>query len=59
MLCGHMDTVGVTGFKSPFDPVIKDGRLFGRGAQDMKGGLAAMLGAARALAESGDWLPGN
>jgi len=59
MLCGHMDTVGVTGFKSPFDPVIKDGRLFGRGAQDMKGGLAAMLGAARALAESGGLAAGK
>lgn len=59
MLCGHMDTVGVTGFKSPFDPVIKGGRLFGRGAQDMKGGLAAMLGAARALAESGGLAAGR
>jgi acetylornithine deacetylase len=59
MLCGHMDTVGVTGFNSPFDPVIKDGRLFGRGAQDMKGGLAAMLGAARALAENGGLAAGS
>src|SRR6266536_1117300 len=44
MLCGHSDTVGVEGMSAPFDPVLRDGRLFGRGAQDMKGGVAAMLG---------------
>jgi acetylornithine deacetylase len=53
MFCGHTDTVGVAGMAAPFDPVQRDGRLYGRGAQDMKGGLAAMLGAARALAEGG------
>jgi acetylornithine deacetylase len=51
MLCGHSDTVGVEGMAAPFDPVERDGKLFGRGAQDMKGGLAAILGAARAIAE--------
>jgi acetylornithine deacetylase len=55
MLCGHLDTVGVEGMEAPFDPVERDGRLYGRGAQDMKGGLAAMIDAARLVAK--DRLP--
>lgn len=52
MFCGHIDTVGVEAMKSPFDPIERDGRLYGRGAGDQKGGVAAMIGAARSLASS-------
>jgi acetylornithine deacetylase len=38
---------------SPFDPMIRDGRLYGRGAQDMKGGVAAMIDAVRVVRERG------
>jgi len=43
LLNGHMDTVGVGGMKKAHEPVVSDGRLYGRGAYDMKGGLAACM----------------
>jgi acetylornithine deacetylase len=43
MLNAHMDTVGVAGMTDPFAPRIEAGRLYGRGAQDMKGSLAACM----------------
>jgi acetylornithine deacetylase len=57
LLNAHMDTVGVTGMQRPHEPVIEGTRLYGRGAYDMKGGLAAiMLATARTkkLALRGD-----
>src|SRR2546426_538342 len=50
MLCGHMDTVGVAGMDAPFDPVQKDGRIYGPGSQGMKGGLASMIAAIMRMA---------
>ncbi len=55
----HMDTVGINGMTDPFAPRVENGRLYGRGSQDMKGSLAAMLAAAKALIESGQPLSGD
>jgi len=47
MLSGHLDVVGVEGMThAPFDGTERDGRLYGRGAADMKGGIGAMCAAA-------------
>jgi acetylornithine deacetylase len=45
LLNGHMDTVGAGGMPHPHEPMVKEGRLYGRGAYDMKGGLAACMSA--------------
>jgi len=54
---GHMDTVPVeneAGWTySPFAAEIHDGKIYGRGATDMKGALAAMVSAAQYFAEDG------
>lgn len=51
-LHGHYDVV--PGFsRTQFDPRVEDGRLVGRGASDMKGGLAAIVYASRPAAEAG------
>jgi acetylornithine deacetylase len=53
LLCGHLDTVGLGGMSDPLAPRIDGDRLYGRGAYDMKGGLAAALVACRNAARSG------
>jgi acetylornithine deacetylase len=50
ILNAHLDTVGVTGMENPHKAYLENGRLYGRGALDTKGGLAAfMLAAAQAV----------
>ena len=53
MFNGHYDTVSIASYDgNALDPVIRDGRLYGRGSFDMKGGVAAMMvAAARAKAK--------
>jgi acetylornithine deacetylase len=54
VLNGHLDTVGVAGMPEPFVPVRDGDRLSGRGTADMKGGVAALVAAAEALAASAE-----
>jgi acetylornithine deacetylase len=49
-LCAHMDTVGTEGMDRALEPRIEAGRLYGRGAYDMKSGVAAIMAAMAALA---------
>ena len=50
LLDAHQDTVPVDGMTiPPFDPQVRDGRVYGRGSSDVKGGMAAMLWAFRRL----------
>jgi acetylornithine deacetylase len=47
MLNAHVDTVGAGGMSAPFAPYTQDGRVYGRGAYDMKASLAAIMLTAR------------
>jgi acetylornithine deacetylase len=59
MLNAHCDTVDVAGMPEPFSGAIRDGKLYGRGAFDMKGSLAACMAAAKALVDSKTQLRGD
>lgn len=63
VLNGHMDTVDVGELhrwpRPPYDGLIEDGILYGRGTCDMKGGLAAMVYGVKALLDAGIELAGN
>jgi len=54
MLEAHADTVPVEGMTiPPFEPVVRDGRLYGRGSCDCKAAMAAMLLAIRRVLDEG------
>jgi acetylornithine deacetylase len=53
MVIGHLDTVGAGDMPEPFTPREREGRLYGRGALDIKSGVAAMCAAAAAVAREG------
>ena len=63
LLNGHIDVVSAEPkdrwTSDPFSPEVRDGRLYGRGACDMKGGVAAMVFAAIVLADEGVRLAGD
>jgi acetylornithine deacetylase len=56
ILNGHLDTIPIG---SAWPPRISDGRVYGRGAEDMKGGLASLLAMIKALNESDSSLSGD
>ncbi|MGZ4178352.1 MAG: M20 family metallopeptidase [Solirubrobacteraceae bacterium] len=60
---GHIDVVSAEPrsqwTSDPFTPEVREGRLYGRGACDMKGGVAAMSNAAQAIAAAGIRLAGD
>ncbi|NIA68359.1 acetylornithine deacetylase/succinyl-diaminopimelate desuccinylase family protein [Pelagibius litoralis] len=57
---GHIDVVAAGGGWSvdPFNPLVRDGKVYGRGACDMKGGIAASVIAVEALLEEADGFAG-
>ncbi|WP_210529698.1 M20 family metallopeptidase [Rubellimicrobium arenae] len=63
LLCGHVDVVPIGDpaqwTVEPFGGETKDGRLYGRGAVDMKSGVAACVAAARAIRKAGITLDGR
>jgi acetylornithine deacetylase/succinyl-diaminopimelate desuccinylase family protein len=59
LLAGHFDTVGVAAYEGPFNGVVKDGNVYGRGSCDMKAGLVAYLEVVRLLQQSNQPLSGD
>lgn len=58
-LAGHTDTARTTGYPDAYHVRLEDGKVYGRGACDMKAALAAYLAVAKVLQESRTALRGN
>ena len=62
LFCGHVDVVPAIALSwrhDPFSGTVLDGKVFGRGSTDMKGGCASMLSACREFVDSGRELPAD
>jgi acetylornithine deacetylase len=59
LLNAHMDTVGIDGMQEPFSGKVVENKIFGRGSQDMKGSLAAMITVAKAIKDNNIELEGD
>jgi len=60
MLNGHIDTTSTAGMEiDPLDPKCEEGKVYGRGSNDMKSGLAALITAAKYIADAGLRLKGD
>lgn len=53
MIVAHIDTVGAGDMREPFTPPVRDGKMYGRGALDIKSGVAAMCAAAAEIVREG------
>lgn len=53
MIVAHIDTVGAGDMSEPFTPRVRDGKMYGRGALDIKSGVAAMCAAAAEIVREG------
>lgn len=58
-LAGHTDTARTTGYPGAYDARFEDGKIYGRGACDMKAALTAYLAVAKVLRETRASLRGN
>jgi len=52
-IVAHIDTVGAGDMREPFTPRVRDGKMYGRGALDIKSGVAAMCAAAVEIVREG------
>ena len=60
LLCGHIDTVSINRMEiDPFEPEFVDGKVYGRGALDMKSGVTALILSVQSIVEAGNRLKGD